>query len=236
MTEQCKQFVAYIRVSTPFQFTHQTYANQAPIIERHVASVDGELLVVYFEAVSTSAKRRPALESALEFAADRSATLIVATVDRLTRSLGEFELILESKVPLIIATLPTAPKAVLQVLVAVAEEERRMIGDRLKEGMARRKAEARAAGKELKIGFANLPKKELKRLYDMAYQAKEASFAPRRQRLIRHIEGVIARGFTSKGAIADELERMNVEPIINAVWNQNTVGRYIRNYGIKFPK
>jgi DNA invertase Pin-like site-specific DNA recombinase len=81
-------FVAYIRTSTKRQ--NLGLESQAAIIEQHVASVNGKLLKTYSEQEcgAYEVADRPAVKAAIAHAKRSKATLIVAKLDRLARSVA----------------------------------------------------------------------------------------------------------------------------------------------------
>lgn len=146
--------LGYARVSTTEQAIngHGLDAQEATI--REACEVRGWLLTEFFREKGQSAKSldRPILRQALERIAAGDATgLVVAKLDRLTRSVGDFAALLDwfsnaeatlLALDLGIDTSTPGGRLVANVFASVAEWEREVIGARTKEGLAA----ARAAG------------------------------------------------------------------------------------------
>ncbi|MGA8027740.1 MAG: recombinase family protein, partial [Bryobacteraceae bacterium] len=90
--------------------------------------------------------RRPELEAALAACARRSATLIVASLDRLSRSVYFVAGLMESGIEFVLADHPDASPFAIQVMAAIAEQEFRLISQRTKAALASANREIAANG------------------------------------------------------------------------------------------
>jgi DNA invertase Pin-like site-specific DNA recombinase len=73
----------------------------------------------------------------MALAKQRKATLLVAKLDRLSRSVAFIATLMDSKgFDLAIADMPGANRLTLHVLVAAAEHERHMVGERTRQALA----------------------------------------------------------------------------------------------------
>src|SRR5258708_21363696 len=109
-------------------------------IDQHVHRTRGELSDWYQDGGSGSPtqsrlpKQQPQLVRAISRARAEIASLIVARLDRLTRSTAVLALLLESGPPLLVVETPNASPFGLQIYPAAAEEYRRPVIRRGKAG------------------------------------------------------------------------------------------------------
>lgn len=135
-----EQFIAYCRSSTARQTLGLEIQRRA--IEDAIRRRQGEVVAWYQEVAHTSptrarlAKAQPELHQAIEHAARTGATLIVARLDRLTRSTAVIAVLLESGPSLVVADIPNAGPFLLHLYAAVAEEWRRQVSRRCKTAIA----------------------------------------------------------------------------------------------------
>lgn len=144
--------VGYVRVSTTEQADSGAgLAAQRAAIESEVARKGWVLAEIYVDA-GYSAKNldRPALAQALAaLGAGKAAALVVAKVDRLSRSVLDFSTVVAraerqgwAVVALDLGLDMSTPTGALMasIVAAVSEYERRLIGQRTKDALAARKA------------------------------------------------------------------------------------------------
>ena len=128
-------FVAYYRVSTQRQGASGLgLGAQKTAVQSFVLGVRGQLIGEFEEVES------PKLNQAIQLAATRKATLVIAKLDRLARNVHFISRLMESGVEFIAADLPHANKLTIHIIAAVAEYEREMIGKRTKAALAQAKA------------------------------------------------------------------------------------------------
>jgi DNA invertase Pin-like site-specific DNA recombinase len=146
--------VGYIRVSTADQAESGAgLAAQRAAIEAEAAHRGWKLLAIHEDggASGKSMDSRPALQAALaDLKAKRADGLMVAKLDRLSRSAGDTALLLDraqkERWALIaldfnLDTSTPVGEMVANVLASFAQYERRMIGLRTKEALAQKKAQ-----------------------------------------------------------------------------------------------
>lgn len=157
---QTLRIVGYIRVSTDEQASSGLgLEGQAAALRRACDYRQWELVeIITDEGVSGSTLHRPGLRHALEMiVTDELADgLIVAKLDRLTRSMRDFcelvDFFEDAGVSLVmldpeVDTSAAQGRAMAQVMVAFAELERRMIGDRTKVALAAKRARGESIGR-----------------------------------------------------------------------------------------
>lgn len=138
------EFVAYYRVSTVKQGASGLgLAAQRSAILAYL-NAGGKIVAEFTEVESGRKSKRPALEQALSAARVRRIPIVVAKVDRLTRSVAFLSQLLESGVDVRFADLPSLEgptgRFMLQQMAAVAELEAGLISSRTKSALAAAKA------------------------------------------------------------------------------------------------
>jgi DNA invertase Pin-like site-specific DNA recombinase len=151
--------VGYVRVSTEEQSdSGASLKAQRRAIKEETARRGWELMSLYADTASgKSLVGRPGLEEALKAVEGGGAeALVVAKLDRLSRSTKDFALLIEraarsgwSPVVLDLGVDTTTPSGelVANVMVSVAQWERRAIGQRTKDALAQKKREGVRLGR-----------------------------------------------------------------------------------------
>ncbi len=144
------KLIGYRRVSTARQGTSGLGMEaQESSIDSYVSMVYGELIQSYTE-VETGKKdtleNRPQLMKALSHAKRAKATVVIAKLDRLSRSVYVTALLHRSGVEFVCCDNPTANRLTIQILAVVAENEAKMISQRTKDALAAYKARGGVLG------------------------------------------------------------------------------------------
>jgi DNA invertase Pin-like site-specific DNA recombinase len=153
-----KRLVAYLRVSTREQGRSGYGLDAQRAAIARFAEAEGFEIAAEFVEVETgkgsnALDKRPQLAAALAEARrqGRGTAVIVAKLDRLSRDVHFVSGLMAQRVPFLVAELgPDVPPFLLHILASVAEQERRLISERTKAGLAA----ARARG--VVLGGANL--------------------------------------------------------------------------------
>ena len=206
-----ERFVAYRRSSTPSQTIGLEMQQSA--INDYVRRTGTGIIASYQDvgaASPTQARlpnQQPQLVRALEQARAEKASLIVARLDRLTRSTAVLALLLECGPKLLVVETPNASPFVLQIYAAAAEEYRRQVSRRVKAGIVAAQAKGRDThAHAYRSGRAN--------------QAAHRRYADR----IRPIVESIRRGRRlSQGDVAVELNALGLRTVRGLKWNADTV-------------
>lgn len=130
-----KRYVAYYRCST----RKQGQSGLGLEAQREAARrfVGEDLLIAEFEEVETGARAdRPALDAALRECRLRGATLVIAKLDRLSRSVSFISRLMEEGADFVAVDMPSANRFTLHIMAAMAEQEREMISHRTKVALA----------------------------------------------------------------------------------------------------
>ncbi len=134
-----QRVVAYFRVSTDRQGKSGLgLEGQRAAVLQHVGAA-GDLVAEYTEIETgkrDSLENRPELRRALAHARRSKATLVVAKLDRLTRSVAATSLLHQANVDFVCCDNPYANRLTIQILAAVAEDEARRISERTKSALA----------------------------------------------------------------------------------------------------
>jgi DNA invertase Pin-like site-specific DNA recombinase len=134
MAPHTGKFVAYFRVSTDRQGRSGLGLDAQR--ERVMNFLNGgawSLIGEFTEIESGRINERPSLEQAVKLCKREKATLVVATLDRLTRDLAFGATLLnDNKVKFVCADFPEASREMLQMRMVFAEWEARKIGERTK--------------------------------------------------------------------------------------------------------
>lgn len=209
-----RQAVAYYRVSTQKQGQSGLGLEAQQAAVRSFCQQRGlTLLHQFIEVESGSCKQRPELTLALKAAQQSDATLLVAKLDRLSRSLGLICDLQDSKQKFIAVDNPEATELTVHILAAVAQAERKAISDRTRAALQAAKARGTPLGNP--NGAA-----ALRRAAVSGPQARRATAQAHAERLRALLTPM--RGMTLR-AIADALNEANVATPKGKRWYANSV-------------
>jgi DNA invertase Pin-like site-specific DNA recombinase len=144
------KIVSYLRVSTDRQGRSGLgLEGQRAAVESYVKRTGSTVAREFVEVESGRHDDRPKLAEALAFARRAKATLCVAKLDRLSRSVRFIAQVLDSGVEFAAADMPDANRMTLHILAAIAEGEAKAISDRTRAALQAAKA------KGVKLGSHN---------------------------------------------------------------------------------
>lgn len=133
------KYVAYLRVSTQKQgYSGLGLEAQREIIHNYLH--DSIPISEYVEVESGRKSDRPKLKEALSQCRKEGATLIVAKLDRLARSVSFLSSLLESDVEIVFCDFPQANKMVLHIISAISQYEAELTAARTKAALQAKKA------------------------------------------------------------------------------------------------
>lgn len=152
------QLIGYARVSTDEQAMYGYGLDaQETKLREHARRAGADMIVMRDEGISGKTLERPALMRALsKIAAGEADGLVVAKLDRLTRSVIDFAMLLEWFTvagALLVAldfdldTATPAGRLVATIMSGVAEWERGIIAQRTRDGLAAAKAQGKTIGR-----------------------------------------------------------------------------------------
>ncbi len=181
----------------------------------------GKVLEEFSETESGRNDKRPQLLEALRICRMRRATLLIARLDRLSRSFSLISNLCESDIEFVAVDLPEANRFTIHLLAAISEYETKQMSDRIKAALAI----ARARGVKLggnkgltpeRIQAAQKAAAIARTTYALA---KARDLAPLAWQL--RIEGKSCR------QIATELERLGIRPPRGDRWYDSTVRKIL---------
>jgi DNA invertase Pin-like site-specific DNA recombinase len=217
-------FIAYYRVSTGRQMESGLGIDaQRSAVHEYVSGSDGRLVAEFSETVSGRKNDRPQLRKALNFCRIIRATLIIARLDRLSRSVEMITRLLESGLDFVATDFPQANKFTIHILAAVAEYEARLQSERMKATMAALKERGVAIGRPREGVIRRFPPG----CQQASGQARRARSEARARDLAPLVWRSIAVG-KSYRVIADEFNEEGIPPARMAPWTVNAIWRIVR--------
>ncbi len=224
-------FVAYYRVSTAKQGKSGLGLEaQREAVERFLNGGRWTILSEFVEVESGRRADRPELEKALTAARLHKSPLIVAKLDRLTRSVAFLSRLLEAGVEVRFCDLPDAAgpqgRFLLNSMVAVAELEAGLISQRTKAALAAAKKRG------TKLGGVRPGQRLTKKMRAAGRAAIAARVAERASQLKPLIDELRGTGVVSLNGIAKELTARRVPTAKGgATWSAVQVQRVMRAAG-----
>lgn len=206
--------VAYIRVSTQKQGRSGLGMEAQHEAIGRFASAHGLTIHTSFVEVETgkgsdALSSRPKLAAALIISRRLGARIVVAKLDRLSRDVHFISGLMAERVPFVVTELgPDIDPFMLHIYAAVAEKEAALISQRTKAALGA----ARARG-------TRLGNPDMEAMRAGAADAKAGSAARFAEQVCPHIKGIMARGITSRRAIARELDAMRISSFTGAPWS-----------------
>ncbi len=192
-----KTAVAYLRKSTENKQEH-SFERQLVSIQAWAEKNDVKLVGIFQEAVSGKygLDMRPQLQAA--FATGE--TVVVSSVDRLSRNVAVGAALLESRSVIVSDLGMSCDSLILNVLLCVAAKERELISERTKQGLARAKSRGAVLGN---------PNLDAARLKSMEANRKRGDRTVEEYRVM--IEAAQEAGCSTTTAIAEYLNRFGVK-------------------------
>lgn len=143
-----KKIVCYFRVSTKRQ-GRSGLGLQAQKTAIKPLLKEKKLIGEFEEVESGKNNDRPELQKAINLCKEEGATLLIAKLDRLSRSVTFISQLQDSGIEFLCADMPDASKLTIHIFAALAQHERELISKRTKAALK----EAKRKGK--KLGYKN---------------------------------------------------------------------------------
>ena len=225
--------VAYYRVSTAMQGRSGLGLEaQRQAVQRYLSANQGRLLEELTEVESGRKDARPMFARALWLCRVYDARLVIARLDRLSRSTALIAGLMESRVDFVAADMPMANRFTLHILAAVAEYESKLISERVKAALAVAKAHGKKRGGPQRPDF---------KTYFVG--GTEASNIASRKRALRRASDVKAilcdlrdAGETNFGIARRLTESGVIPPNGGAQWSPMTIKRMFKILGEPRPR
>ena len=211
------KFVSYYRVSTDKQGRSGLGLEaQKEHVERFVQSRSGTITHEYTEIESGKLASRPELRRALALCKSTDATLVIAKLDRLSRSVAFIANLMDAGVKFCAVDMPEASELTIHIMAAFAQHERKAISERTKAALAAAKARG------TKLGNPNIA--EARKCRNSAACSRKSSFAP----VIQALRDPNGDTGMTLAQVADYLNRIGTPPPSGrGRWHVNTVRREI---------
>lgn len=157
MAQTPTKYVAYLRVSTGKQGRSGLGLEaQRETVRMFVVQRGGVIIAPeYVEVESGERDDRPELDKALARCKRTGATLVVAKLDRLSRSAAFLHKLRDTGAPFVAADCPDANTLTLSVMIGLAQHEREIISKRTIDALAAAKARGKRLG-GLRDGAADI--------------------------------------------------------------------------------
>ncbi|WP_082384735.1 recombinase family protein [Erythrobacter sp. SG61-1L] len=212
--------VAYYRVSTEGQGRSGLGLEaQREAVSSLCSSRGWQIVAEFTEVESGKRSDRPQLQAAMHRAKVTGATLVVAKLDRLSRSVAFLSALQDSGGRFLAADMPEANELTVHIMAAVAQAERKAISRRTIEALAAAKARGTRLGNP--NGAAALRRAAKGNV--AAIEAVKAGAAERATDLAPVIADIQATGATSLQAIASELNVRGIVTPRGGKWHPSSV-------------
>jgi DNA invertase Pin-like site-specific DNA recombinase len=217
-----RQFIAYFRVDG------LNLDEQARCVVQSARELAGEVVKSYRDKEPVKGYHRPELRKALSYAKRVGGSLIVATLEGLSRDLVFLRQLRDSGVDFVACDLPHANASTIQVLTALAEYESRVASRRTKEGLAAYKAKGGKLG-AARPESRNLTPAARAKGAQVAAQVRSAKAREAYLHLVPLVAELREAGFTLQ-QIADRLNEEGITTRRGRLWSAMQVSRVLGRY------
>ncbi|MCP3176103.1 recombinase family protein [Desulfuromonas sp. KJ2020] len=201
-------YIAYYRVSTDRQGKSGLGLDaQKKQVRDFISNGNGTLTAEYVEVESGKNNDRPELAKAIRQSQLTGNKLVIAKLDRLSRSLHYITSLAESKVDFIVCDLPGCDQFTINLYGALAQRERELISTRTKSALQASKARGKVLGSP-----QNLTE-------DAAAKGRVLGVEARKQKADEFAEKVapIINGYINDGLSLNQIAReLNKDNILTA--------------------
>ena len=221
------KYVAYLRVSTQKQgYSGLGLEAQREIIHNYLH--DSIPISEYVEVESGRKSDRPKLKEALSQCRKECATLIVAKLDRLARSVSFLSSLLESDVEIVFCDFPQANKMVLHIISAISQYEAELTAARTKAALHAKKARGFKLGNPEHL----LDKHEEAIQNSIKTCKAKAESNPNNKRAIALLRTLVKEEHTYQ-EMAEILNREGFVSSHGCSFTKSTVYKLIKRYNLK---
>lgn len=234
--------VAYIRVSTTRQGDSGLGLEaQRDYIERAAQANGWKIIGEFVDVVSgkLALEDRPEGKKALAMCNEHNAKLLVAKLDRLSRSVLHIAQLME-QVDFKVSTMPQADKFQLHLFAALAQQEREFIAQRTKDALAalQRRADAgdEVALKKVQNRTRALEKGRAVADIGAANKVRMSKVANYQTAIEPHLKSCLHDKVKTLQAVADCLNRKGFRTPRGSEFNATAVRRLMVALDLPFPK
>ena len=234
--------IGYLRVSTQEQGKSGLgLGGQRRAIEAFASNEEMPILA-WYQDIQTGGGAdalllRPGLASALKHARKARCALIVSRLDRLSRNVHFISGLMEHKVHFVVAALGRdCDNFTLHIYASLAEQERKMVSERIKAALAVAKLQGRMNSRGRKRSKA-----WYRRFMEMSKEARQKAAAERAELYRAHIEWALRQPSWHGGAIsfheaAKKLNAKGVPSITERSWGGAQVQKMARRLRLEHPQ
>lgn len=216
--------IAYYRVSTEAQARSGLGIDAQRQAVRALCQGRGwQVIAEHTEVESGKVATRPELTAALLHAKVTGGVLVVAKLDRLSRSVAFLSALQDSGARFIAADMPEATELTVHIMAAVAQAERKAIGKRTKEALQAAKAAGRTLGNP--NGAAALRRANKGNAGALAVIRGQADSHARD--LAPIIADIRASGALSLASMAAELNARHIQTPRGGQWHPSSVSNLL---------
>lgn len=196
------------------------------------AQAEGLDVVQVFEEIETgkgsdALDRRPQLAAALKTARKLKGPVLVAKLDRLSRDVHFISGLMAERVEFIVVDLGRqSNEFALHIYAALAQQERKMISERTKAGLAAAKARG------TKLGMSGRKKSDVRRIQALGAKATQAASLARLKSLRRQVESALS-GDASLRKAAELLNEDGIPSPGHGRWHAMSVLKAARRLGLR---
>ena len=225
--EEQKKYVAYLRVSTQRQgVSGLGLEAQREIIQNYLHHT--KPIAEFIEVESGRRNNRPKLAEALEICKKEGCHLIVAKLDRLSRSVSFLSQLLESDIEIVFCDFPQANKMMLHIVSAIAQYEAELIATRTRQALAAKKSRGHKLGNPEHL--LDQHQQAIRRSVE-TNQAK-ANENPNNKRAVAMLRILVKEGKTLQ-QMADILNDEGFTTSMGYRFKASTIYKIIKRYKIK---
>jgi len=220
------RFVIYLRVSTAEQGKSGLgLAAQRKTVENYLNGNGYEIVGEFTEIESGGKNNRPELQKAITACKLKKARLIVSKLDRLSRDLHFISELQESKVSFVVAEMPDATELTIHIYAALAQHERKVIGQRTKDALAALKAKGKRLGNPCLQRGERVPGSGITPQANKARTSKANDYAADMATVIAEAK---ALGHSSLRKIATFLNESGYKTSKGGDWHPTSISRVIK--------
>lgn len=235
--------VSYLRVSTAKQGDSGLGLEaQRSYISQAAQAMGWNIVAEYVDTASGSIAPTDRVEciKALNACKELGAVLVVAKLDRLSRDVEHIAGLMK-RVPFKVATMPEADSFQLHIYASLAEQERKFIGQRTKDGLKAlaSRADAGDADAQAKIDKRNAGRAAAHKAktFKIAQQANKQAALARAEDYASHIKAAMFDKVNTLKGLAEWLNTKGIASPKGVVgsWQAVQVSRLLKRLDIKFP-
>jgi DNA invertase Pin-like site-specific DNA recombinase len=220
------KLIAYYRVSTARQAKSGLGLEAQRRDVEAYAAMTGQIVSAEFTEVESGGNNdRPQLQAAIERCQLIRGRLVIAKLDRLSRSVGFVVQLQDSGVPFVACDMPEANETMVQLMSVMAQAERKAISIRTKAALQAAKARG------VKLGNPNLAEARAARTGDVTLKARIArskKAGKHASLVMREIQRARAEGISSLGQLSDWLNRQQIATPRGFLWTRAAVSRVLK--------